>query len=67
MTSTLNVLESSPAWQRRTISCPTRSADLLPFMVGHYTSNYRFKISHICGITFVQCLHYRQGNGIQAN
>jgi hypothetical protein len=31
--STLNILESSPAWQRRTISCPTRSAEVPPFMV----------------------------------
>ena len=31
--STLNLLESNPAWQRRTISCLVRSADLLPFMV----------------------------------
>jgi hypothetical protein len=31
--STLNVLESSPAWQRRAIPCLTRSAEVPPFMV----------------------------------
>src|SRR3954463_1664767 len=42
------------------ISCPTRSADLLPSMVGHYTSNRSAKRSHICGISFVRHVHYRR-------
>jgi hypothetical protein len=31
--SSLNVLESSPEWQRRIISCLVRSAKVLPFTV----------------------------------
>src|SRR5215204_7563894 len=46
--STLNVLESSPAWQRRMISCLTRSADLLSLMVLALYKQLEFqKIPHL--------------------